>query len=164
MWVIIKFDEKKLSFLKEDFSKRLKGSFEIYRPKLLTQKYHKNKLINKELNLLGDYMFCFHEDFKNIKIINSLKYCRGLKYLLEGYKISQFDIKKFILNCKNSENNGYLSYKFYKLNLNKKYKFSSGPFVEKIFQIINLQKNKIDILMGNLKTTIKKKEFLFNPV
>ena len=67
MWVIIKFDEKKISFLKEDFSKRLKGSFEIYRPKLLTQKYHKNKLINKELNLLGDYMFCFHEDFKILK-------------------------------------------------------------------------------------------------
>ena len=32
-----------------------------------------------------------------------------------------------------------------------------------IFQIINLQRNRIKILMGNIKTTIKKKEFLFTP-
>ena len=64
-----------------------------------------------------------------------------------------------MLPCKSSEKDGYLSYNFYKLNLNGKYKFTTGPFVEKIFQIINMQKNKIDILMGNLKTTIKKKSF-----
>ena len=164
MWTIIKFDKKKLSILKEDFSQKLNGNFEIYSPKLLIQKYKKNKLINKELNLLGDYILCFHEDFKNYETINSLKYCRGLKYFLEGFKTSQMDIENFVNKCKSSEKDGYLSYNFYKLNLNGKYKFTTGPFVEKIFQIINMQKNKIDILMGNLKTTIKKKEFLFNPV
>ena len=164
MWTIIKFDKKKLSILKEDFSQKLNGNFEIYSPKLLIQKYKKNKLVNKELNLLGDYILCFHKDFKNYKTINNLKYCRGLKYFLEGFKTSQIDIENFVNKCKSSEKDGYLSYNFYKLNLNGKYKFTTGPFVEKIFQIINLQKNKIDILMGNLKTTIKKKEFLFNPV
>ena len=39
-----------------------------------------------------------------------------------------------------------------------------GPFTEKIFQIINLQKNKIRILMGNIKTTINNKDFLFSPI
>ncbi len=164
MWTIIKFDKKKLSILKEDFSQKLNGNFEIYSPKLLIQKYKKNKLVNKELNLLGDYILCFHKDFKNYKTINNLKYCRGLKYFLEGFKTSQIDIENFVNKCKSSEKDGYLSYNFYKLNLNGKYKFTTGPFVEKIFQIINMQKNKIDILMGNLKTTIKKKEFLFNPV
>ena len=164
MWTIIKFDKKKLSILKEDFSQKLNGNFEIYSPKLLIQKYKKNKLVNKELNLLGDYILCFHKDFKNYKTINNLKYCRGLKYFLEGFKTSQIDIENFVNKCKSSEKDGYLSYNFYKLNLNGKYKFTTGPFVEKIFQIINLQKNKIDILMGNLKTTIKKKEFLFSPV
>ena len=164
MWTIIKFDKKKLSILKEDFSQKLNGNFEIYSPKLLIQKYKKNKLVNKELNLLWDYILCFHKDFKNYKTINNLKYCRGLKYFLEGFKTSQIDIENFVNKCKSSEKDGYLSYNFYKLNLNGKYKFTTGPFVEKIFQIINMQKNKIDILIGNLKTTIKKREFLFNPV
>ena len=45
-----------------------------------------------------------------------------------------------------------------------KYKFMSGPFVNKIFQITNIQHNKIKILIGDLKTTINKKEFLFSRI
>ena len=67
-------------------------------------------------------------------------------------------------NAKESENNGYLSTNFLKLKINKDYKFASGPFAETIFKIINLQKNKIDILMGNIKTTINRQKFLINPV
>ena len=48
--------------------------------------------------------------------------------------------------------------------ISSKYRFSSGPFAEMIFKIIDLQKNKINILLGNLKTTIKKNDFLFNPL
>ena len=55
--------------------------------------------------------------------------------------------------------NGYLSQNFYDLQINSKYRFSTGPFVEKIFEIINFQKNKIEILVGNIKTTIKDKNF-----
>ena len=40
----------------------------------------------------------------------------------------------------------------------------TGPFVEKIFQIINYQKGKLKILIGNLHTTIKPKEYLFRPI
>ena len=39
-----------------------------------------------------------------------------------------------------------------------------GPFTDKIFDIINIQKNNISILIGNLKTTIKREKFLSNPV
>ena len=64
-----------------------------------------------------------------------------------------------------SENkNGHLSQRFFELYINSKYKFTSGPFVERIFKIIGLQKNKINILLGNIKTTINKEEFLFNPL
>ena len=165
MWTIIKFDKKKLDFLKKDFTKKLGKDFIIYNPKLFIQKYKNNKLINKEFNILGDYLLCFHKDFKNPATINKLKFCRGLKYFLNGFIQSQNEIKKFINRCKNSENKeGYLSSSFYQLYINSKYKFASGPFAEKIFEIINLQKNRIDILMRNIKTTIKKKEFLFNPV
>ena len=164
MWTIIKFDKKQLPILKKDFTKKLGKDFIIYTPKLFFQKYKKNKLINKEFNLLGDYLLCFHKDFKKTETINKLKFSRGLKYFLDGFIQSQKEIQIFVNKCRSSENEGgYLSQSFYQLQINSNYKFASGPFVEKIFKIINLQKNRIDILMGNIKTTIKKQEFLFNP-
>ena len=165
MWTILKFDKKKIEFLKKDLSKKLGEDFVIYSPKLFLQKYKNNKLINRELNLLDDYLLCFHKDFKYPTTINKLKFCRGLKYFLSGFIQSQKEIKNFVDKCKSSENKaGYLSQSFYKLNIHSKYKFATGPFSEKIFEIINLQKNRINIMMGNIKTTIKKQEFLFNPV
>jgi hypothetical protein len=164
MWAIIKIDRKKINFLEKDFSKKLGNDFKIYRPKLSINKYKKNKLINKEFYLLGDYILCFHKDFKNSNTINKLKYCRGLKYFLIGFIQSQNQIEKFVDKCKKSENtNGFLSTNFFQLTINSKYKFVSGPFTEKIFQIINFQKDRVNILMGNINTTIKKQEFLFNP-
>ena len=37
------------------------NDFIIYNPKILVEKYKKNKLIKKEFDLLGDYLFCFHK-------------------------------------------------------------------------------------------------------
>jgi len=164
MWTVIKIDKKKIKLLEQDFLEKLGDNFIIYRPKLSINKYKKNKLINKEYYLLGDYIFCFHKDFQNSNTIDKLKYSRGLKYFLLGFVQSQNQLEKFIDKCKNSENkNGFLSVNFLKLTVNSKYKFVSGPFTEKIFQIINLQKDRINILMGNIKTTIKRQEYLFNP-
>lgn len=164
MWTIIKVDLKNLEFLKNEFKKKVGEDVKIYSPKLFIEKYKKNKLIGKELNLLGDYLFCYHTQFKNHEIINFLKFTKGLKYFLSGFSQSQKDIEKFIHKCKESENkNGYLTQSFYEICKNTNYRFSSGPFTEKIFKIINLQKNKIDILLGNIKITTDKKEFSFIP-
>lgn len=164
MWTVIKIDKKKIKLLEQDFLEKLGNDFRIYRPKISINKYKKNKLINKEYYLLGDYIFCFHKDFQNLNTIDKLKYSRGLKYFLLGFVQSQNQLEKFINKCKNSENkNGFLSVNFFKLIVNSKYKFVSGPFTEKIFQIVNLQKDRINILMGNIKTSIKKQEYLFNP-
>ena len=46
----------------------------------------------------------------------------------------------------------------------KPYKFISGPFADKIFTIIKVQQSKLDILIGDLRTTINKQKFLFNPI
>ena len=85
MWTVIKFDKHQLNSLKKDFSKKLNGKFTFYNPKILIQKYKKNKLINNEVSLLGDYILCFHEDFKNPITLQKLKFCRGLKYFLNGF-------------------------------------------------------------------------------
>ena len=96
MWTIIKFDRKKLGLLKKDFQEKLGKDFTIYTPKLTFKKYIKNKLIKKEFNLLGDYLFCFHKKFEDSKVMNSLIYTRGLKYFLNGFMESQGEIKNFI--------------------------------------------------------------------
>ena len=71
----------------------------------------------------------------------------------------------FVKKCKEFEDEkGYVSSNFVDLVLNRKYKFLSGPFSNKIFEIINLHKNRIGILMGNLKTSINRKEFLISPL
>ena len=165
MWTIIKFDKKKLASLKSDLKEKLGGDLNIYIPKILIQKYRKNKFIGKEFDLLGNYLFCFHEKFKDSQTISNLKFTRGLKYFLNGFTQSQNEIKKFIEKCKRSEDkDGYLSQNFFELYINSKYKFYSGPFAETIFKIIDLQKNKINILLGNIKTTINRKKLIIRPV
>ena len=57
MWTIIKFDKKNLESLKRDFKEKLGKDFTIYSPKLSIKKYKNNKLINREFNLLGNYLF-----------------------------------------------------------------------------------------------------------
>ena len=164
MWAIIKFNRKNIQDLKKELSKKLGEDFMVYSPKIFVEKYRKNKLIKKEFDLLGDYLFCFHKKFENPEIINSLKFTRGLKYFLNGFNQSQTEIQNFISKCKQSENqDGYLTQNFCDLNLNSKYKFCSGPFSNMIFKIIEFQKNKINILLGNVNTVIRKDEFIFNP-
>ena len=161
MWVVIKFDKKKFGLFKEDLFKKLGKEIVIYRPKMIIQKLSKNKMNNKEIDLLGDYLFCFHEDFLKSSHIHKLKFIRGSKYILDGFHEFQEDIKKFIEKCKSLENEkGFISQTFYETYINSSYKFSNGPFAERIFKVISLQKNKIEILMGNIKTRINKQEFL----
>ena len=165
MWTIIKFEKKKFTFLKADLEKKLESNCQFYIPKLLYKNFSKKKLIKKEFNLLGNYLFCYNDKFKDIKFIESVNYARGLKYVLRGFNQYQKEICSFIEKCKASEDSdGYISEQFYDLKINSNYKFFSGPFTNTIFKIIQLQKNKIKILMGNINTTINKKEHLFQPI
>ena len=69
MWTIIKINRNKFGFLKGDFEKKLGNKFKIYNPKIRFQKNKKNKVFFKELPILGDYLFCFHESFNDPKVI-----------------------------------------------------------------------------------------------
>jgi len=40
----------------------------------------------------------------------------------------------------------------------------SGPFSDKVFTILEKNKNRINILLGNIKTSIDKKNFLYSPI
>lgn len=165
MWTIIKFKKESIGLLKKDLKNKIGSDFIIYRPKTIIQKYKKNKLINLEHEILGDYLFCFHKNFEKKNILNQMKFLRGVKYFLNGFVEYQKDIKHFVEKCRKIENrNGFITENLFETNLNGTYKFSTGPFTDKIFKIIEFQQNKINILMGNLKTTIKKRDYIFKPI
>ena len=162
MWVVAKYDRKKTNFFIEDLKKKLKDEVVIYNPRVKVEKFHKKKIISKEFNILGDYILCFNPKFENQKTLSELKFTRGLKYFLKGFYKSQKEIKEFIKKCKKSENeNGFISADFFDIEVNKKYKFNSGPLLNLIFQVVEVQKTKFKIMMSDKIATIKK-GFLFS--
>ena len=90
MWAILKIDRKKFSVLKKDLKDKLGADTIFYNPKLLIQKYKNNKLINKEFNLLGDYLFCFHtqktRDVLRIGMIESASPANALYRPLRSWR------------------------------------------------------------------------------
>ena len=74
----------------QKFQKKL----QIYRPKLILQKYKNNKIINFKIDLLNDYVFCYDEKFKEKEIFKYLKYTKGLKYFSKVLKVLK---KKLII-------------------------------------------------------------------
>ena len=165
MWTVIKFKKKNLELLKKDLKKKVGQDCSFYLPKILVQKYVKNKLINKEKLMLGDYLFCFHKNFEKKNFINQLKFLKGLKYFLNDFLNFQKDIKNFIAYCKQNENkDGFILRNLIDLNINTNYKFISGPFVDKIFKITEIEKFKINVSMGKIKAKIDKKKYSFYPL
>ena len=93
--------------------------------------------------------------FENTKLIHQLKSIKGLNFFLNGYTLNQKHIINFINYCKNFENNeGFIQPLFFKKIISKKAKFISGPFTNLFFDIIEKQKNKLKVFVGNFITTI----------
>ena len=96
-------NKKKNKLFKKDLQNKLGDNVNIYLPKVLVQKYKNNKLISKEFNLLGDYIFCYHSKFNSSKIYDLIKFTIGLKTSLPGSIICQNEINDFINRCKSSK-------------------------------------------------------------
>ena len=166
MWIVLKYRKSEFSFLRQDFRKILGDLPLIFRPKLKYQKFIKNKLYFLEKDILDDYLICYHEQFKNNKIVAILKNLRGLKYLLANPKTNQKEIVNFINYCKkNQDENGYIKQSFFEFSNMSKGKFLSGPFANMIFSVIENQKHRLKILVGKVTTTItKNSNYLYCPV
>jgi|TARA_Y100000389_G_scaffold190885_1_gene216280 hypothetical protein len=165
MWSVIKFEKKNFNYFKNEINNKFGSNFQIYCPKIIVENFKNNKLIKKEINLLGDYVFCFYKEFSKKDILNQIKYLKGVKYLLDGYLKSQDEIENFVKSCKNMENEkGHITQTSFETKINHYYKFSTGPFTQQIFKIISMQKNKLKILMGNCKTIVDKRDYLLSPL
>ena len=165
MWAILKIDENYLNLFKNDFKKVIGSEIEIYSPKYLIQNISKNKLKFKEIKLLGNYFFCFHKRFKNSNFFNHIKYIKGFNSSVPGYIETQTEIIKFINSCKNSENNkGYVQNNFFNIKIENNYKLKTSVFTNRAFEIMKFHKNRIEMMIGNLKVSAKKKDLLAQPV
>lgn len=165
MWIIAKTDNNKINYLLQNLSLKLGSNLKTYIPKIKVQSYQKNKLKNKIINVLGDYIFVNHQSFQDINFLNYMKNIKGLKYFLSGHKESQSEIINFINKCRNLENKeGLLAHDLYDLDLRKKYCFSNGPLTGKLFKIIDFNKQNLNILIGKFKTKLNRKSYIFKPV
>ena len=165
MWTVIKFDKKNLATLKKDFLNKLGCDVKFYIPKIKLKKFVKKKTIFNEKLILEDYLFCFHEKFSKKSVITSLKYCKGLKYILSDFFSSQIEIEKFISKCKeNEDEEGYIQPTFFDFINKKNYEFISGPFTNMMFNIISQNKLFIRTLIGNYRITVSKGDNLIRPV
>ena len=166
MWIVAKIKKKELHLFKSELMKKLGLGVKFYNPKVQYQKYIKNKVKKFEKLILENYIFCYHEKLSDIKMVDEIKFSKGLVYFLGGHHYNQNDIIKFINHCKNFENkNGYLSQAFFKNILGKRAQFVSGPFTNIIFEILEKQKNKLKILVGSFVTTVvDNKNYLYCPL
>ena len=166
MWVVAKIKIKNLNTFKKNIAERVGDDVKLYQPKFEYYKPLGGKVKRFEKFILENYIFCYHEKFKKLNFINEIKFLRGLEYFLEGYNQNQNQISKFIEYCKSFENEkGYLTQSFFKTIVIKKAKFISGPFTNMIFEIIEKQKNKLKILLGDIVTTIPNTtNYLYHPI
>ena len=155
MWIVAKVKSKELNIFKIKLLEKLGEGIKFYHPKIEYHKYFRDKLKRMELPILENYIFCYHEKFNKSDFLNTIRFIKGLEYFLKGHQAAQKEIIKFINYCKGYENeNGYIKQTFFKTQIIKKGKFISGPFTNMIFEILERQKNKLKILIGNIVTTI----------
>jgi len=166
MWIVVKIKNKELEVFKDNLIKKFGKETKFYYPKIEYQRYLKNKPRKFQKLILGNYIFCYHDGFCKPNTINEIRFLKGLEYLLSGHYQNQNEIVKFIKHCKTFESaEGYLLPAFFKTLMTKKAQFISGPFTNMVFEILEKQRNKLRILIGNIVTTISdKKNYLYRPI
>ena len=113
--------------------------------------------------LLGDYIFCFSNKFKEQKYLEIIKFSRGIKSIISSFKSSQNEISNFIQRCRCYEiKKDIISLNFFDVEQDKSYQFNSGIFTNHLFKVVKVQKEKIKILMGNLNIFFNKEKYLLS--
>ena len=159
MWTVAKINKKRINLFKEEIKNRCGMDLVLYQPSFQFEKVTKNKLEKNTKPLLEDYFFCYSKKFEDINFVNTLKYIKGVKYFLESFKTQQQEIIKFIEQAKVNQNaQGFISSAYFYNIITSRGKFVSGPFTNMLFDIIEKNKNKLKVLIGNYKVSISKKD------
>ncbi len=152
MWIVIKIKKNSFDFFSKNLSNAMGSKLKLYYPIYCIDK-KKNKHVTKKFyNLLGNYIFCYHPNFKDFNFVEKIKYIKGIDQILNSFKNDQFNIENFINFCKKNETKeGILNSNFFKNLISLRGKFLNGPFVNMIFDIVKKDKNILNLVIGNLK-------------
>ncbi|MAR85108.1 MAG: hypothetical protein CL869_02795 [Cytophagia bacterium] len=152
MWLVAKIKPNQIEIFKKSLSEKLNKKVKYYYPRIVIKNNYKNKKHEKFCNLLGSYIFCFSDEFKEKKTVY-LKYLKGLDYFLSSGKSCQNNIVEFINFCKSHENkDGILNSSFFLNFRAKNFKFTNGPLNNLFFNILKVNKTKI---IGELSNRTK---------
>ena len=99
MWIVLKFKRKEQNHLVKELKEKVGKDVKIYVPKINLKLFTKNKVVNSKKPLLGDYLFCYHPNFKDFNFLSTIKFLKGLKYILKDFISSQKEINFFIERC-----------------------------------------------------------------
>ena len=159
MWLIFKIKNiKNFLEIKKNLFKLIKVKPTFYWPKICTHIKKGEKVFQKNHYILGNYILVHDTSFNDQSILNKVKYLKGVEYIVKGFKFNQLEIAEFVKRCKNNEDEqGYLSQNFFNIKIGKELKFSSGPFMNFISELIKEQKNKLQVLVGKYTISINKK-------
>ena len=159
MWIVAKIKNKEFNILRNSLKEKLGTVPEVYGPKILIDKFIKNKLHKKKKFILENYIFLRHDKFNQKGVLSSIQNLKGMDMILPFFNSSQGEIVNFIKKCKENENKfGFLTQNFFDLVSNKKIEFNSGPFSKFVGKLVKVQKNKITVLVENYIVSIKSKE------
>ena len=159
MWVVLKIKKySELNIIRKSLTDLFGSSPKLCNPKVKTSTCSKKNNI-KDTFLLEKYILIHHNKLSNQFYLNKMRYMRGIDYCLQGFKGCQNEIYKFVQKCeKNQDNSGYVSSDFFNLSKGMDVRFSKGPFENFVSKIVEIQKKKLKMLVGNYSIYLEKKE------
>lgn len=166
MWLVAKYKKGQLDFFKKNLTNIAGKQTLFFNPKIKKQVTFFKKVKFLEKFILGCYIICFNEEFKEATNLKKIQNLKGLDYYLFGSKFNQKEIVNFINYCKKHEDkDGFITQNFFNIQNINKGRFLQGPFTNFIFDVIEIQKNKIKVLIaGNEISLSKKSNCLFQPI
>ena len=96
MWIIAKIKNKELSIFKKELLAKVGSEIKFYNPKIMCEKYFKNKLKKIDKYLLESYIFCINSNNNSVNFVSS----RGVIIDSKGKHMREFgkslDKKSFL--------------------------------------------------------------------
>ena len=167
MWIVGKIKNFQLETVKKNLRKKEKEglSIDLYVPRFVFTKKVKNKFKKIEKYLLDNYIF-INLNQNSFDVVNkSLKFTKGLSYILQNFNRDQESINKFINNCKSFEDEkGFIKPSFFSVLKNSKAKFLDGPFSNFVFEVIEKKEKEMKIMLGSLKIKFSNERFYFKSI
>ena len=143
MWLILKNKSNELNLALSELTKIN-----------LRDHYIAKTKINKKLkNVLLNYFFLKIDPKTNL--LNKIKYTKGVHQVLEDSIHHQKVINQFIDFCKTHEDqDGFLTREFFLKFLKTKGQFTSGPFKNIFFEVLDKNDKELKVLLDNYKHPI----------